>query len=103
MLLDPTHVRFKRSSEHACDQWHSSRVFTPLIVAIINYVETLKARTVAKYHGAMSPGPRKEAHVAFLTGTAPVIVARCSFLNRQLPPMMLFMIPQGATFSLACI
>jgi hypothetical protein len=28
MSLDPTHVRLKRF--HACDQWHSSRKFTPL-------------------------------------------------------------------------
>jgi hypothetical protein len=30
-------------SEHACDQWHSSWESTPLIGAIINYAETLKA------------------------------------------------------------
>jgi hypothetical protein len=34
------------SSERACDQWQSSRKFTPLIVAIINHVETLKAGPV---------------------------------------------------------
>jgi hypothetical protein len=28
MQLDPTHVHLKLY--HACDQWHSSRVFTPL-------------------------------------------------------------------------
>jgi hypothetical protein len=28
MPLDPTHVRLKHW--HACDQWNSSRVFTPL-------------------------------------------------------------------------
>jgi hypothetical protein len=28
MPLDPTHARLKLL--HACDQWHSSRVFTPL-------------------------------------------------------------------------
>jgi hypothetical protein len=31
------------SSEHACDQWYSSREPTPLIVAIANCVKTLKA------------------------------------------------------------
>jgi hypothetical protein len=30
------------SSEHACDQWHSSRESTALTVVAMNYVETLK-------------------------------------------------------------
>jgi hypothetical protein len=42
MPLDPTHVRF--NSEHACDQWHSSRGSTPLTVVTINYAETLKVQ-----------------------------------------------------------
>jgi hypothetical protein len=37
MPLDPTHVRF---SNHACDQWHSSRKSTALTVAIINCTQT---------------------------------------------------------------
>jgi hypothetical protein len=41
MSLDPTHVRLKLL--HACDQWYSSRESTALTVAIINFVETLKA------------------------------------------------------------
>jgi hypothetical protein len=41
MPLDPTHVRLKL--EHACEQWHSSRESTALIVVTINYVQTLKA------------------------------------------------------------
>ena len=36
-------------------------------------------RAVVKYHGSMGPVPRKEAHVAFLTGQAPVIVATEAF------------------------
>jgi hypothetical protein len=35
------------SSEHACDQWHSSRVFTFLIDSNINHVETLKVDAYA--------------------------------------------------------
>jgi hypothetical protein len=31
------------ASEHACDQWHSSRESTALTVVIINHVQTLKA------------------------------------------------------------
>jgi hypothetical protein len=34
-------LRLKRC--HACDQWHSSREYTALTIAIINYAETLKA------------------------------------------------------------
>jgi hypothetical protein len=30
-------------SEHACEQWHSSRESTALTVAIINIFETMKA------------------------------------------------------------
>jgi hypothetical protein len=40
MPFDPTHVRLKLL--HARDQWHSSRVSTPLTFFIVNYVETLK-------------------------------------------------------------
>jgi hypothetical protein len=43
MPLDPTHVRLKLL--HACNQWHSSWESTALIVAIINYAETLKVPT----------------------------------------------------------
>jgi hypothetical protein len=40
--LDPTHVRLKLF--HACDQWHSSRMFTPYLTGvIINHAETRKA------------------------------------------------------------
>jgi hypothetical protein len=39
MSLDPTHVRLKLL--HACDQWHSSQESTALIVAIVNYAQTL--------------------------------------------------------------
>jgi hypothetical protein len=40
MPLHPTHVRWKLLQ--ACDQWHSYRVSTALIVAVVNFVETLK-------------------------------------------------------------
>jgi hypothetical protein len=40
MPLDPTHVRLKLF--HACDQWHSSRKFTLLLVGTVNCVQTLK-------------------------------------------------------------
>jgi hypothetical protein len=35
------------SSEHACDQWHSSRESTALTVVTMNYVQTLKAVTIS--------------------------------------------------------
>jgi hypothetical protein len=44
MPLDPTHVRLWLL--HACDQWHSSREYTALIVVIINHVETLKGDSI---------------------------------------------------------
>eukprot|EP00729_Bicosta_minor_P013919 gene13919-18873_t len=38
-----------------------------------------QGRKVVKYHGSMGPVARKESHVAFLTGQAPVIVATEAF------------------------
>jgi hypothetical protein len=47
---------------YACDQWHSSRESTALIVATINHVETLKVvawdrhAAVVNHHADADPG-----------------------------------------------
>jgi hypothetical protein len=44
MPLGPTPAQFK-SSEQACDQWHSSQASTFLPVHTVNFVQTLKDTT----------------------------------------------------------
>jgi hypothetical protein len=45
-------LRLKRC--HACDQWHSSRVSTPLTVTTINFVQTLKAHAQQARGGSLT-------------------------------------------------
>jgi hypothetical protein len=54
------------SSEHACDQWHSSRESTTLTVAAINYAQTLKVcRSLLKNAATNQPFFPQDADLSF--------------------------------------